>query len=827
MVNELCMNCFGVKGSFEVCQHCGYVEGTPPKQPHHLVPSTILMGRYLIGTSIGSGGFGITYKAYDGLLGVIVAIKEFYPVGLVNRSPGESRVGVLSSERMEEYQEHLRRFILEAQTMGQFGKSNEIVNVFEFFEENNTAYSVMEYIDGVPLKEFMGYNKKMDTDTAIGIIQAIMEAVKKVHANGIIHRDVSPDNVMIADGNVVKLFDFGSTKFGDEKGGGAAATALVKEGYAAPEQYRSKSEQGRYTDVYAIGAILYEMVTGVRPIEASERVASDALQYPTKLGAELGSNVDKAIMKALAVEPKMRFQTVEHFQEAIDNKRQVEYPDVEIRNHRRKRRVAIVLSAAFSLFVVAVIILFATFLWGSGRTLAGIALHSDDVVVWVPVDATEADQIEASSGQPQEQAQDGGVKVVVPDGISQDGSRMLEAVSKMAEEYRNDDDNYPDNKNITFYIEGIPISQYRARFEGVMGTEDMPDLYGTDYLSNGARENGANLRRLYNTLDKEGEDGGTWKSLYRSLMGKQEGPYYFLSGHKGRYPTGTEIPLGFQMLFVYARKMMNGMENPFFATTGTTEAGKGVELGKMIEVGLEEGRTEFVAWEDGQYARSLYLLNDGWMEQGTYKPNDSLREGLANINRIQQLVRMRNMTETDGVVEWFGEGREVQAIIGDVSTFKRIQDAVRTNYRVRLLMDQDKALVDFCDNYAVNKESSENKRNACMRFLQYMLTDKAQRMCYGTARTNAFPIRKESMEQTINNTDYNQFQEVRDMLEGGGAEGRIRFVGENHLALHQFNEEVVGEVIRMGLSEEEIGTFLESKVEDSPKPLDGPIEGSQ
>lgn len=149
MKNELCMNCFNVKGVEEVCPHCGYIEGTPPGQAFHLEPGTILANRYIVGTSIGFGGFGITYKAYDTVLGVIVAIKEFYPAGLVNRAPGESQVGIMSGEKTQEYEMQLKRFLIEAQSIAQFGKAKDIVNVYDYFEENNTAYIIMEYIDGI------------------------------------------------------------------------------------------------------------------------------------------------------------------------------------------------------------------------------------------------------------------------------------------------------------------------------------------------------------------------------------------------------------------------------------------------------------------------------------------------------------------------------------------------------------------------------------------------------------------------------------------------------------------------------------------------------
>ena len=179
MSNELCMNCFNVKGAKSKCPFCGYEEGTPPEQAFHLVPGTVIANRYLIGTCIGFGGFGITYKAYDQILGVIVAIKEFYPAGLVNRSPGELQVGVLSGDRMEEYQTQLQRFLLEAENIAQFGKAKDIVNVFDIIQENGTAYIIMEYIQGVLLKDYMEDEGKLDIETSLYLIMPIIEALKK------------------------------------------------------------------------------------------------------------------------------------------------------------------------------------------------------------------------------------------------------------------------------------------------------------------------------------------------------------------------------------------------------------------------------------------------------------------------------------------------------------------------------------------------------------------------------------------------------------------------------------------------------------------------
>lgn len=153
MANQLCFQCFKVKGEYEVCPHCGYKEGTAAKQACQLAPGTVLSGRYIIGTSIGFGGFGITYKAYDTVLGIVVAIKEFYPAGLVSRAAGEVKIGIFSGDKEAEFKRQLARFLEEARNMAIFSKEKDIVNVFDFFEENQTAYIIMEFIEGQLLKE--------------------------------------------------------------------------------------------------------------------------------------------------------------------------------------------------------------------------------------------------------------------------------------------------------------------------------------------------------------------------------------------------------------------------------------------------------------------------------------------------------------------------------------------------------------------------------------------------------------------------------------------------------------------------------------------------
>ena len=346
MASELCMNCFSVKGQYEVCPFCGYVEGTKPKQPHYLTPGTILANHFIVGNAIGFGGFGITYKCFDTTLGVVVAVKEFYPAGLVNRAPGECSVGLLSGDKQNQYQAQLKRFLMEAQSIAQFGKAKDIVNVYDFFEANNTAYIIMEYVDGVLLKDYLERQGRMEPEVALNVIHPIIEAVKKIHAKGIIHRDISPDNIFISDERNVKIFDFGAAQLNDSSEG-MAGEKIIKVGYSAPEQYRDKSKQGFFTDIYSVGAILYQMVTGIKPMEATEREFKDSLKSPAELGVDIEPNIDRAIMEAMAVRPELRFQSIQQLEDALESKRMAEYPKVKQKKRRRRRNWTISLGIRF------------------------------------------------------------------------------------------------------------------------------------------------------------------------------------------------------------------------------------------------------------------------------------------------------------------------------------------------------------------------------------------------------------------------------------------------------------------------------------------------
>lgn len=314
MASELCMNCFHVKGKYEVCPMCGYVEGTPPDQPHYLTPGTILGNHFLVGTAIGAGGFGITYRCFDVTLGIIVAVKEFYPAGLVNRAPGESAVGLLSGDKKEQYQAQLERFLMEAQSIAQFGKAKDIVNVYDFFEENNTAYIIMEYIDGVLLKDYLEKQGRLSPEVALDVISPVIDAVKKIHAKDIIHRDISPDNMMMTMEGKVKLIDFGAAK---RYGNGQEAAVLLKHGYAPIEQYDKNGNQGPWTDIYSICASIYYLLTGRKIPNALERKQKDSLVRLQAAGVPVSERQDEVIEKGLSVHVKDRYPNIAEFYQAL------------------------------------------------------------------------------------------------------------------------------------------------------------------------------------------------------------------------------------------------------------------------------------------------------------------------------------------------------------------------------------------------------------------------------------------------------------------------------------------------------------------------------
>jgi len=278
---------------------------------------TRLIGRYTIEGVLGQGGFGITYLGMDELHKKKVAIKEFFPQGIVTRNiEYEDTVTVTLVGEKENYDKGKERFLKEAQTMAMFSKDKGIVKALDFFEINNTAYIVMEYLEGVTLKQYLRENERIDAEDLVELLVPLIEALDEIHSQGLIHRDISPDNIMVLPDGRIKLMDFGAardyTEFGEK-----SLSIVLKPGYAPPEQYQTHGVQGPWTDIYALCATMYKCITGENPPDAIDRLVDDHLKKISAFGFTVSPQIEEAIIKGMSVAAKDRYQNVGDFCEAL------------------------------------------------------------------------------------------------------------------------------------------------------------------------------------------------------------------------------------------------------------------------------------------------------------------------------------------------------------------------------------------------------------------------------------------------------------------------------------------------------------------------------
>ena len=252
------------------CSECGRPYGSVETEPFALKPGTILDGKYLVGEMLGQGGFGITYIGFDLLLEQKVAIKEYYPMstGMVSRE--NSTTVVWSSAVMQKsgMEKGFDSFLKEARKMAKLGGISGVVGVKSVFIQNETAYIVMDFIEGETLLKKLQREGPMDYGTCISLMTPIMQALAEVHKHGIIHRDISPDNIMVQSDGKLILLDLGAAKDLDIQGkdGNVQSSQMVaKHGFSPVEQYGQAGKIGPWTDVYAMAATIYYCCTGVLP----------------------------------------------------------------------------------------------------------------------------------------------------------------------------------------------------------------------------------------------------------------------------------------------------------------------------------------------------------------------------------------------------------------------------------------------------------------------------------------------------------------------------------------------------------------------------------
>ena len=349
-MNQCCYCFSNIPKNAKFCPKCGKERYTK-RDDKQLAPGYVLVGRYTIGVVIGTGSFGITYRAFDTKFNSIVAVKEFFPERLAIRGSDLTTV-IPSVETKEEFEYRKNRFFKEATDLANFRSHKNIPSVYEFFTLNNTVYIVMEYLEGMTLRNYLNQEKTVDKDFAGYVFREVGNALIAMHEAGIIHRDVSPDNIFICSDKelTVKLLDLGSAKLVNDKDG--VIDLSVKDGYSPVEQYDASGVTDKSADVYSLAAVYYEMLTGQRLMRATDRLPKDPIRPVSSYDKSIPKNVNKAVMKALSVKQKDRYQNVNDFLNAAS------YTRKKRRMPKPLKIILIILAIPVSIFVTLAVALF-------------------------------------------------------------------------------------------------------------------------------------------------------------------------------------------------------------------------------------------------------------------------------------------------------------------------------------------------------------------------------------------------------------------------------------------------------------------------------------
>ena len=299
------------------CPKCGFDPGQVRGNEYALPIQTILAGKYLVGRVLGQGGFGITYIGWDIALERKVAIKEYYPSGQVSRSPGTRNLTWYTSEQARHArQTGMEMFLKEARKMAKVDDIPGVVRIRDLFQENETAYIVMDFVEGETLKARLRRNGPMTWAQAGPIFHPAILAMEKVHRAGLIHRDLSPDNLMLTPDGQVKILDLGAAKDLNINSG-ASSMQVAKGGFSPFEQYTQRGGSGPWTDVYAMAATVYYALTGKVPPVATDRVDEDTIAWNLPYLNTLPPSALEALKSAMAVSAKKRMQTMEELEEGL------------------------------------------------------------------------------------------------------------------------------------------------------------------------------------------------------------------------------------------------------------------------------------------------------------------------------------------------------------------------------------------------------------------------------------------------------------------------------------------------------------------------------
>lgn len=310
---EICIYCMSGVLKNGVCAHCHKPDSDEGRPTHALPARHMLCRQYYLGRVLGSGGYGITYLAWDQKNRRRVAVKEFFPQHLVTRDFHGSRIRVRQNLQ-EEFEHTKMRFQQEAQALNELRAVQEITDVWHLFEENNSAYYVMEFLEGTDLKGYLAANGIMQWSALQGMMRMVLRALKAVHDRQMIHRDISPDNIFILKDGRAKLIDFGNAR---NYMSSAPLTQILKTHFAPIEQFRKEGRQGPWTDIYSLCVTVYYALSGVLPPPATERIialksqGADNIRQLLELNPKAPAHVAVAVHKGMEVMPEQRYQSVQ------------------------------------------------------------------------------------------------------------------------------------------------------------------------------------------------------------------------------------------------------------------------------------------------------------------------------------------------------------------------------------------------------------------------------------------------------------------------------------------------------------------------------------
>lgn len=347
-----CFHCMeAVDTTQEFCPFCGHRIHEFQTNDRALPPGTILAGKYLLGEVLGEGGFGITYRGLDLNLHLKIAVKEYFPASFASRSVStgsDYRLHIIGGSAGEFYRKGLEDYALEANRLAQFASLPGIVSVLNFFYENNTAYIIMEFIDGITLKEYLKLHKEyLPWQETLELLHPVILSMKEIHKAGIIHRDISPDNIMISKNHEMILIDFGAARTITQEHNNK--TVILKKGFAPPEQYQTDGNQGPWTDVYSFCATIYRIISGQKPPEALAMASESTGIPPLKtLVKDVPNFLSTALQQGMQTDISARIRNMDELERYL-------YQNKRVRKRIGTRKLILILSVScFALLLLEV-----------------------------------------------------------------------------------------------------------------------------------------------------------------------------------------------------------------------------------------------------------------------------------------------------------------------------------------------------------------------------------------------------------------------------------------------------------------------------------------